>query len=114
MGRVKDLLYDGPDGFNDWKSDKEWMPDHEWFFNPDSRHWDAEYEEWSNSEAYVAFVNDEIDILKKKYSDGDVVDALQYAIKSIIIEPEEVGKEIYDRLFSEKVVEYLNNLNGTN
>jgi hypothetical protein len=92
MGRVKDLLYDGPDGFNDWKSDKEWMPDHEWFFNPDSRHWDAEYEEWSNS-------------------DGDVVDALQYASKSIIIEPEEVGKEVYDRLFSEKVVEYLNKFN---
>ena len=110
MGKVKDLLYDGPDAFNDWKSDKEWMPDHEWFFNPDSRY-DMEYAEWENSEGYVTFVNDEIDMLKKKYSDGDVVDALQYASKSIIIEPEEVGKEVYNKLFSEKVVEYLNKFN---
>ena len=107
MGRVKDLLYDGPDGFNDWKSDKEWMPDHEWFFNPDSRY-DMEYAEWENSEGYVTFVNDEIEITKPKYSDGDIIDALQYARKGIIIEPEEVGKEVYDRLFSEKIFEYLN------
>ena len=108
MGKTKDLLYDGP--FNDWKPDLKDMPGDEWFFNPDLRY-DLEYEEWSNSEAYVAFVNDEIDILKKKHSDGDVVDALQYASKSIIIEPEEVGKEVYNKLFSEKVVEYLNKFN---
>ena len=59
-------------------------------------------------------VNDEIGMLKKKYSDGEVIDALQYASKSIIIEPSEVGKEVYEKLFSEKVVEYLNKLNGTN
>jgi hypothetical protein len=53
-------------------------------------------------------VNDEIEITKPIYSKGDLADALQYARKSIIIEPEEVGKEIYDRLFSEKVFEYLN------
>lgn len=111
MGKTKDLLYDGP--FNDWKPDLENMPNDEWFFNPDLRY-DLEYEEWANSEGYVTMVNDEIDMLKKKYSDGDVVDALQYASKSIIIEPSEVGKEVYERLFSEKVVEYLNKLNGTN
>ena len=66
-----------------------------------------EYAEWENSEGYVTFVNDEIEITKPKYSDGDLIDALQYARKGIIIEPGEVGKEVYDRLFSEKVFEYL-------
>jgi hypothetical protein len=111
MGKTKELLYDGPDGFNDWKIGKEDLPNHEWFMNPDLRY-DMEYKEWENSEGYVAFVNDEIDITKPKHSDGDVVDALQYAQKSIIIEPQEVGKEIYNRLFSEKVFEYLNKSNG--
>jgi len=110
MGRVKDLLYDGPDGFNELKFGKDSIPDHRWFMNPDLR-FDTEYEEWLNSEGYVAFVNDEMDLAKPIYGKGDLVDALQYASKSIIIEPEEVGKEIYNRLFSEKVVEYLNNLN---
>ena len=113
MGKVKELLYDGPDGFNDWKFSNEDLPNHEWFFNPDLRY-DMEYKEWENSEGYVTFVNDEIDITKPKHSDGDLADALQYASKSIIIEPEEVGKEVYDRLFSEKIFEYLKKLNGTN
>ena len=112
MGRTKDLLYDGP--FDDWKPELNDLPDDEWFFNPNLRHFDAEYEEWCNSEGYVSFVNDEIDFVKKKYSDGDIVDALNYASKSIIIEPSEVGKEVYERLFSEKLIEYLNKLNGTN
>lgn len=107
MGRTKDLLYDGPNGFDDWKSEKDWMPGHEWFFNPDLRY-DMEHEEWMNSEGYVTFVNDEIELTKPKYSDSDLIDALQYARSGIIIEPEEVGKEVYDRLFSEKVFEYLN------
>jgi len=107
MGRTKDLLYDGPDGFNDWKIGKDDMPPYEWFFNPDLRY-DMEYEEWTNSEGYVTFVNDEFNLTKPIYSKGDLADALQYARKSIIIEPQEVGKEVYDRLFSEKVFEYLN------
>jgi len=110
MGKTKDLLYDGPDGFADFKLSKDDMPNHEWFMNPDLRY-DLEYEEWTNSEGYVSFVNEELYDTKPIYSKGEIVDALQYASKSIIIEPEEVGKEIYNRLFSEKVVEYLNNLN---
>jgi hypothetical protein len=112
MGRTKELLYDG-NIFDDWKVESNDLPDHQWFMNPDLR-FDMEYEEWSNSEAYVTFVNEEIDITKKKYSDGDISDALQYAHKSIIIEPEEVGKEVYNRLFSEKIFEYLNKTYGTN
>ena len=91
MGRVKELLND------------------RWFMDRDYRY-DVEYEEWTNSEGYVAFVNDELELTKPIYSKGELVDALQYAGKSIIIEPEEVGKEVYNRLFSEKIVEYLNKL----
>jgi len=92
MGRVKELLND------------------KWFMDRDYRY-DVEYQEWESSEGYVSFVNEELFDTKPIYSRGEIVDALQYASKSIIIEPEEVGKEIYNRLFSEKVVEYLNNLN---
>jgi hypothetical protein len=56
-------------------------------------------------------VNDEIEITKPIYSKGDLADALQYAAKSIIIEPEEVGKEVYNRLLFEKIFEYLNKSN---
>jgi len=33
--------------------------------------------------------------------------ATRYASKSITIDPSEVGKEVYDMLFSEKIEEYL-------
>ena len=113
MGRIKELLYDGPNGFADFKMNGEdAIPPQEWFFNPDLR-WEMEYEEWTNSEGYVAYVNDELEITKPIYSKSDLVDALQYAKKSIIIEPEEVGKEVYERLFSEKIFEYLNKSNGS-
>jgi len=92
MGRVKELLND------------------KWFMDRDYRY-DVEYKEWENSEGYVSFVNEELFDTKPIYSRGEIVDALEYASKSIIIEPEEVGKEIYNRLFSEKVVEYLNTTN---
>ena len=92
MGRVKELLND------------------RWFMDRDYRY-DVEYKEWENSEGYVSFVNEELFDTKPIYSRGEIVDALEYASKSIIIEPEEVGKEIYNRLFSEKVVEYLNTTN---
>lgn len=92
MGKVKELLND------------------KWFMDRDYRY-DVEYQEWESSEGYVSFVNEELFDTKPIYSRGEIVDALQYASKSIIIEPDEVGKEIYNRLFSEKVVEYLNNLN---
>jgi hypothetical protein len=106
MGKTKELLYDG-NIFDDWKVEGVDIPNHEWFFNPDLRY-DMEYAEWETSEGYVTFVNDELNITNPIYSKGDLADALQYARKSIIIEPEEVGKEIYNRLFSEKVFEYLN------
>jgi hypothetical protein len=36
------------------------------------------------------------------------MNSIRYASKQIQIEPSEVGKEVYDMLFSEKIQEYLN------
>ena len=59
------------------------------------------------SEEFVEYVNAEIDSTKPLYSESDIMGATRYASKSITINPSEVGKEVYDMLFSEKIEEYL-------
>ena len=66
-----------------------------------------EYEEWLKTEGFVEYVNGEIDSTKPRYSESDIMRAIHYASKSIIVEPCEVGKVVYDMLFSEKIEEYL-------
>lgn len=66
-----------------------------------------EYEEWLQTEEFVEYVNGEIDSTKPRYSESDIMLAVRYASKSIIVDPSEVGKETYDMLFSEKIEEYL-------
>ena len=68
---------------------------------------ELEYEEWLGGEAFVEYVNGEIDSTKPRYSESDIMGATRYASKQITIEPCEVGKEVYDMLFSEKIEEYL-------
>tara|TARA_B110000285_G_C15069338_1_gene587013 strand:+ start:367 stop:672 length:306 start_codon:yes stop_codon:yes gene_type:complete len=70
--------------------------------------YDYQYQSWKSSKEYVELVNDELFLTKTIYSTFDIENALQYASKSIIIEPREIGKEVYDKLFSQKVTEYLN------
>tara|TARA_B110000114_G_C15056539_1_gene383529 strand:- start:917 stop:1222 length:306 start_codon:yes stop_codon:yes gene_type:complete len=70
--------------------------------------YDYQYQSWKSSKEYVELVNDELFLTKTIYSTFDIENALQYASKSIIIEPSEIGKEVYDTLFSQKVTEYLN------
>ena len=70
--------------------------------------YDDEYEDWKQSEEYVTHVNEQLEDLKPIYSNVDIYDSLNYASKSIMIEPSEVGKKVYDKLFSEKVIEFLN------
>ena len=70
--------------------------------------YDYQYQSWKSSKEYVEQVNDELFLTKTIYSTFDIENALQYASKSIIIEPREIGKEVYDKLFSQKVTEYLN------
>jgi hypothetical protein len=68
---------------------------------------DSEYQQWLESDEFVNIVNDELATLKPIYSDSDVSDAVRYASIQIQIDPSEVGKEVYDMLFSEKIQEYL-------
>jgi hypothetical protein len=66
-----------------------------------------QYQQWMESEEFVEYVNAEIDSTKPLYSESDIMGATRYASKSITIQPSEVGKEVYDMLFSEKIEEYL-------
>ena len=95
MGKVKDNLFEGlsQEEINDM------------LYN---RYKDeVEYEEWLKTDGFVEYVNGEIDITKPRYSESDIMGATRYASKSIILEPCEIGKEVYDMLFSEKIEEYL-------
>lgn len=94
MGKLKNAL------LNDLTQEElEMMLYHR--YNEDS------YQEWLESEKFVEFVNREIDLTKPQYSESDIMNATRYASKQIQIDPSEVGKEVYDMLFSEKIEEYL-------
>lgn len=100
MGRTKNLL-DGLD-----LSDGEL--EQELYLRND---FDYQWESYVKSEDYANMINDEISRVAKIYHQFDIASALQYASEGITIQPEEVGKELYDTLFSEKVLEYLNKQN---
>ena len=68
---------------------------------------DYQYRKWIDSPEFVEFVNGEIDNTKPIYSEHDIMSATRYASQQITIPPSEVGKEVYDMLFSEKIEEYL-------
>ena len=68
---------------------------------------ELDYEEWLQTDGFVEYVNAEIDMTRPRYSELDITSAIRYASKQIILEPSEVGKEVYDMLFSEKIEEYL-------
>jgi hypothetical protein len=69
--------------------------------------YDHQYQEWLESDEFVEYVNRELDTTKPQYSESDIMGATRYASKGITIDPSEVGKEVYDMLFSEKIEEYL-------
>tara|TARA_B100000963_G_C22052465_1_gene420156 strand:- start:149 stop:463 length:315 start_codon:yes stop_codon:yes gene_type:complete len=69
--------------------------------------YDYQYESWLNSPEYVEYVNMEIEKTKPIYSESDIISATRYASTHITIQPQEVGKNVYDILFSEKIQEYL-------
>ena len=68
---------------------------------------DYSYEEWMESKEFAEYVNGEFDSTRPRYSEHDISSATRYASEHITIEPQEVGKKVYDMLFSEKVEEYL-------
>jgi hypothetical protein len=69
--------------------------------------YEEDYQQWLESDEFVEYVNGEIEKTKPRYSESDIMNATRYASKSITIDPSEVGKEVYDMLFSEKIEEYL-------
>ena len=64
----------------------------------------TQYEEWQGSESYLQSVMDEINL---HVSLRDIRIALKLATSSIVIDINEVGKEVYDELVSEKMGDYL-------
>ena len=66
-----------------------------------------QYEKWMQSKEFAEYVNAELDSTRPRYSEHDISIATRYASKHITIPPSEVGKEVYDMLFSEKIEEYL-------
>ena len=96
MGRIKDLLSDVE--LSQSEIERE-------LYN---RYQDElEYEEWLQTDGFVEYVNAEIDMSRPRYSELDITSAIRYASNQIILDPSEVGKEVYDMLFSEKIEEYL-------
>ena len=73
---------------------------------------ELEYQEWLQTDGFVEYVNGEIDMTKPRYSEIDMSSAVRYASQQITIDPSEVGKEVYDMLFSEKIEEYLTIYSG--
>ena len=92
MGRVKDVHFE--------------------FINEMNQMVDVDYqfEEYLQSENYVNEVNEVLEETKPKYSSSDVERAISYAFNSIIVESDEVGKDVYGKLVHEKVIEYLNTI----
>ena len=68
---------------------------------------DYDYAYWLESPEFVEYVNGEIDSTRPRYSEYDIMSATRYASEHITIEPGEVGKKVYDMLYSEKIEEYL-------
>ena len=100
MGKTKKLL--------DFDFDFE-LDENEMYEELYSRNdYDYQYKKWQESEDYVEFVNSEINTARPIYTEYDIEMATNYASKYITIEPSEVGKEVYDILFKEKLQEYLN------
>tara|TARA_Y100000389_G_C17018959_1_gene297835 strand:+ start:85 stop:420 length:336 start_codon:yes stop_codon:yes gene_type:complete len=99
MGKIKKLLdFQFDFELNQDDIDEELMSRNDY---------DYQYEKWLKSKEFVEYVNGELDSTRQKYSEYDIMSATRYASEYITIEPSEVGKKVYDMLFSEKIEEYL-------
>lgn len=71
---------------------------------------DYNYQQWLESDEYINYVNDQLEQTKQVFSYDDVRGALDWAKSAINIEPTDIGKDVYDILFIEKVEEHLNKI----
>lgn len=69
-----------------------------------------QYQEWLESDDYVNFVNDQLEQTKPVFSMDDIQHALDWAQSAVNIDPTDIGKDVYDILFIEKVNEHLNKI----
>tara|TARA_B100001778_G_C18224639_1_gene466087 strand:- start:255 stop:545 length:291 start_codon:yes stop_codon:yes gene_type:complete len=96
MGKTKQLL----DDFH--LSDEE--INQELQFRSDDEY---QYQQWLKSPEYVEFVNQQIQQCTPKYSEVDVDRAISEAFKSLIVTSEEVGIDVYEKLFRQHFRENL-------
>ena len=68
------------------------------------------YQQWLESDEYIQFVNDQLELTTPMYSQDDIKNALDWAKSAVNIEPTDIGKDVYDILFIEKVEEHLNKI----
>jgi hypothetical protein len=68
------------------------------------------YQEWVNSDEYIQFVNEQLAESKPVFSTEDIKNACDWAKSAINVEPTDIGKDVYDILFIEKVEEHLNKI----
>jgi hypothetical protein len=71
---------------------------------------ERKYQEWITSDEYIQFVNEQLAETKPVFSTEDIKNALDWAKSAINVEPTDIGKDIYDILFIEKVEEHLNKI----
>lgn len=68
------------------------------------------YQEWLQSDEYIEFVNEQLRESNELFSFNDIKNALDWAKSAINVEPTDIGKDVYDILFIEKVEEHLNKI----
>ena len=66
-----------------------------------------EYEEFKKSNAYADKINDELELHRVKYSDAEIDNAIKYAFESIHLPIEEIGKDVYHKLWRQHFYEIL-------
>ena len=67
----------------------------------------CQYEQWRNSKEYVDMANEEFALHKPKHSDAQIDIAISEAFKSLQVTSEEVGIDVYEKLFRQHFYENL-------
>ena len=66
-----------------------------------------EYEEFKKSSHHIDKINDELELHRVKYSDAEIDNAIKYAFESIHLPIEEIGKDVYQKLWRQHFYEIL-------
>ena len=69
-----------------------------------------QYEVWKKSKEYVEMVNEEFSRHNPKYSEVDIDNAISNGFKSLVVTSEEVGIDVYEKLFRQHFNEALNGI----